>query len=358
MPDPLADLRGRIDDLDRQIVELLNQRAEVVRRIGEHKCAGGAPTYAPDREREILDRIKQLNQGPLTDRTVVAIYRELMSGSFTLERPPRVAYLGPQGSFSHLAALRKFGASIEYEPVRSIAAVFDEIQREHVGLGLVPIENSSGGGIVDTLDALAQRDALICAEVYLAVHLHLFGCGAIEAIETVYSKPEVFTQCQNWLAQTGLAGRTVGVSSTSQAAQRAAAEPNTACIGSELAGELHGLTRLRDRIEDNPSNVTRFLVLGRTPTPRTGKDKTAVLFSTADKPGALVEVLDAFRAAGVNMTYIESRPSKQQNWEYVFFVDLQGHRDDPAVQQALDQAGHHCRHLRLLGSYPAAQEVL
>ena len=354
----LDDLRRRIDGLDDQIITLLNQRAEVVRQIGQRKGASGTPTYAPDREREILDRLKQANTGPLSERTLVAIYRELMSGSFALERPPRVAYLGPQGSFSHLAALRKFGASIEYEPVHSIRAVFDELEREHVELGLVPVENSSGGGVIDTLDALAERPITVCAEVYLAVHLHLFGHGAIEDIDNVYSKPEAFAQCENWLTQTGLAGKTVAVSSTSKAAQMAAADPRAACLGSELVGELHALAKLRDRVEDNPSNVTRFLVLGRAPTGRTGRDKTALLFATAHQPGALVKVLDIFRSNGVNMTYIESRPSKQRNWEYVFFVDVEGHVDDAEVSKALADAQEHCRELRVLGSFPRAQEIL
>lgn len=356
--DQLNDLRHRIDTLDRQIVDLLNQRAKVVSEIGEFKCASGAPTYAPDREREILNRIKGLNSGPLSERTVVAIYRELMSGSFVLERPPRVAYLGPQGSFSHLAAMRKFGASLEYEPVHSIAAVFDEIQREHVDLGLVPVENSSGGGVVDTLDALAEREAVVCAEVYLAVHIHLFGNMPIEEIETVYSKPEAFAQCQNWLTQTGLIGKTVAVSSTSKAAQMAGDQPNAACLGSELVEKLHGLTKIRDRIEDNPANVTRFLVLGRTPTDRTGKDKTSIFFATFDKPGALVEVLDIFRGNNINMSYIESRPSKRGNWEYVFFVDLAGHIEDHNIVLAVESARNHCRELRVLGSFPRAEEIL
>ncbi|MCP4591219.1 MAG: prephenate dehydratase [bacterium] len=354
----LNEYRQRIDEFDRQIIELLNERAGVVSDIGRLKCERGAPTYAPDREREVLNRIKQLNAGPLSERTLVAIYRELMSGSFVLERPPRVAYLGPQGSFSHLAALRKFGASIDYEPVRSIAAVFDELEREHVDLGLVPVENSSGGGVVDTLDALVRRDVLVCAEVYLSVHLHLFGLTAVEDIETLYSKPEALAQCQKWLAQTGLSEKTIAVSSTAKAAEQASGDPQSACVGSELVGRLHGLTRLRDRIEDNPSNVTRFLVLGRTPTERTGADKTSICFSTVDKPGALVEVLDTFRTSGTNMTYIESRPNQQRNWEYVFFVDLEGHLTDASVVRGTSAAREHCRELRVLGSFPKAQEIL
>lgn len=354
----LADLRDRIDDIDRRLVELLSERAKLVMDIGRAKRALGAPTYAPDREREVLDRIKALNSGPLSQRSLVAIYRELMSGSFVLERPPRVAYLGPPGSFSHLAALRKFGASIEYEPVGSIAAIFDEIAREHVDLGLVPVENSIGGGVVDTLDALAERNCIVCAEVNLAVHLHLFGHRAIEDVELIHSKPEVFTQCQKWLMQTGFAGKTVAAPSSSKAAEIAASQPNAACIGSELIGELYALVKLRDRIEDDADNMTRFLVIGRTAAPPSGKDKTAIVFSAADKPGALVEVLDVLRKGGINMTYIESRPSRKRNWEYGFFVEFQGHIEDAAVAQAVAAARAHCSDLRVLGSFPKAQEVL
>ena len=356
--EPLDRLRERIDGLDERIVELLSERARVVMEIGRAKRASGAPTYAPDREREVLDRLKALNRGPLSERTLVAIYRELMSGSFTLERAPRVAYLGPAGSYSHLAALRKFGASIEYEPVGSIAAVFDEIDRDHVDLGLVPVENSVGGGVVDTLDALCEREVVACAEINLAVHLHLFGHRAIEDVELIYSKPEAFTQCQKWLTQTGFAAKTVAAPSTSKAAEIAATQPSAACIGSELLGELHGLVKLRDRIEDQADNVTRFLVIGRTPAPRTGKDKTAIVFSAADKPGSLVEVLDVLRRSGINMTYIESRPSRKRNWEYVFFVDFEGHIEDAAVADALAKARPHCGDLRVLGSFPKAQEIL
>lgn len=354
----LEELRGQIDALDGQIVRLLNQRAAVVQAIGRSKTQMGLPTYKPDREREVLDFVKSQNEGPLSDRTLVAIYRELMSGSFALETPPRIAYLGPPGSFSHLAAARKFGAMVEYEPLQQIDAVFDEVEREHVDLAIVPVENTSGGGIVDTLDAFARHDVTICAEINLAVHHHLLGNVRIEEIQRLYSKPEVFTQCQKWLTQTRLLDCTVAVPSTSAAAERAAGEPGTAAIGSELAAELFGLNKLCDRIEDDPGNVTRFVVIGHSPAAPTGRDKTSILFRAPDRPGALVDVLDVFRRAGVNMTYIESRPSRIKKWEYAFFVEFEGHAGDPKIAAMIDEARTLCNELKVLGSFPRADEII
>lgn len=354
----LAGLRDRIDALDGRIVKLLNERAEVVIEIGQSKRASGGTTYVPDREREVLDRLAELNKGPLPQQTVVAIYRELMSGSFALERAPRIAYLGPAGSYSHLAATRKFGSSVEYEAVGHIAAVFDEVERDRVDLGLVPVENSTGGGVVDTLDSFASREVTICVEMNLAVHHHLLGRGAFEQIKAVYSKPEALGQCQRWLVETGLLTKAVPVASTSKAAEIAANDPTAAAIGSKLAGELYGLAVLSDRIEDDPNNITRFLVVSKTPAKPTGDDKTAIYFNAADKPGALAEVLEVFRKAGINMTFIESRPSRTKAFDYGFFIDLLGHIETPNVAQAIEAARKHCLRLKILGSFPRAVDVL
>lgn len=349
--------RRQIDELDRQVIAGLNERARLVVEVGRHKAAKGTPVYAPDREREVLDGIARLNQGPLSNRTLAAIYRELMSGSFVLERPPRIAFLGPRGSFSHLAAVRKFGSSVESEPLSHIEAIFEEVEREHVDLGVVPVENSAGGGVVDTLDAMLRHNVSVCAEINLAVHLHLLGGCSLEEIEKVYSKPEAFAQCQRWLMETGLYDRRVAVASTSKAAELVAADPKAAAIGSSLAGELYGLAKLCDRIEDDPENTTRFLVISRQAPAETGRDKTALVFSAADKPGALVEVLDVWRQAGINMTFIESRPSRQRNWDYSFFVDLEGHAEAEAVSASIAEARQHCAFLKVLGSFPRAEGV-
>ncbi len=361
MPDSdaqLEDLRRRIDVLDEEIIERINRRAELVVKIGESKAKAGVPVYVPDREREVMDRIGRLNRGPLGNETLAAIYREMMSGSLVLERPPRIGFVGPRGSFSHLAAVRKFGSSMEFEPLAHIKAVFEGIERQHLDLGVVPVENSSGGGVVDTIDGFMEYNQTICAEINLAVHHHLLGQCPIEEIETVYSKPEAFAQCQRWLMETGLFDRTVAVASTSKAVEMASQEPKAAAIGGALAGELFSLSKLCDRIEDDPNNVTRFLVISRQMAAPTGRDKTSVLFSAADKAGALVEVLDVWRQAGINMTFIESRPNRRQNWAYSFFVDLEGHRDTPQVAASIQETRGHCAFLKVLGSFPRDDEVL
>lgn len=353
----LEDLRRQIDAVDEELVRILNRRAEIVVEIGRLKNAGGTPIYAPDREKRVLEKIRKANKGPLPDKTLLAIYRELMSGSFALEKPLRIAYLGPQGSFSHLAAMGKFGASVEYEPVTDIRGVFGEVSREHADFGLVPIENSVGGGVIDTLDALLDTDVQICAEINRAIHHNLMAECALNEVQTVYSKPEVFSQCKRWLSETNLVGRTVPVASTSKAAELAKTEKNAAAIGSRLAAELYGLKLVFENIEDNPNNVTRFFVIGKKPAGRTGDDKTSLVFTTRDEPGALVDVLDALRKHGVNMSFIESRPSKKRNWEYYFFVDVAGHQQDDTVIKAIEGARHHCLRLHVLGSYPRATDV-
>jgi len=357
-PTPLDALRTQIDALDERIVELLNQRAKVVVEIGKLKQQQNAPIYAPDRERLILQKLRSLNRGPLPDRTLEAVYRELMSGSFALEKPLRIAYLGPHGTFSHAAAAKKFGASVDYVPLTDIPAVFEEIVRGHADYGLVPVENSIGGGIVDTLDAFLTSSAKICAEVLINIHHNLLAKESWEQVKRIYSKPEVFPQCRKWLSETGKDKDVIAAASTSKAAELAATEPGAAAIGSSLAGEIHGLHVLFENIEDNPDNVTRFFVIGREPAKKTGDDKTAIMFTTAHKPGALAEVLDVFKENGINLTDIEKRPSKKVNWEYYFFIDAQGHLDDAGMKTAVEQAKQHCLQLTVLGSYPRATEVL
>ena len=354
----LGSLRDQIDDLDGQIVELLNRRAGVVVQIGQIKHRQGTPVYAPDREKQVIDRIIQLSQGPLPPEALSAIYRELMSGSFALERKLRIGYLGPEGSFSHAGATAKFGHSVEYCALADIRSVFDEVARGRVDLGLVPIENTIGGGIIDTLDAFLDLQMRICAEVLVAIHHNLLGRCDIDRIERVYSKPEVFAQCRGWLSANNLADKTIGVTSTSRAAELVRDEPNSAAIGSSLAATLYDLPVLLANIEDNPNNVTRFFVIGRQIARPTGDDKTTLMFTTAHKVGALADVLDVFRKHQVNLTNIGSRPSRKQNWEYYFFVDCEGHCESPAVATAISEILQHCLQVSVLGSFPRATEVL
>jgi chorismate mutase / prephenate dehydratase len=356
----LDKLRSKIDQIDQQLVKLLNERAQVVIEVGEfkRKSQSAPPVYAPDRERTVLDKIKSHNKGPLPDKTLIAIYRELMSGSFFLERPLRIAYLGPNGSFSHTAAILKFGQSVEYEPQPDIRGVFEEIAREHCDLGVVPVENTIAGGIIETLDSLMETSVSICAEVILAIHHNLLAKCKLDEVKKVYSKPEVFSQCRNWLAATLPNADIIQSASTAVAAQRVTEEPYAAAIGSKLAAELYNLTLVCENIEDCTNNVTRFFVIGRESARRTGDDKTAMVFSAADKAGALVDVLQAFRDYQVNLTNIESRPSRKRQKEYYFFADGQGHQDDDNVIKAVQAARKHCLQLTILGSFPRATEIL
>ena len=354
----LAPLRKRIDELDHKLVDTLNERASVVVEIGRIKRGDDSPTYAPERERVVLSQVRSVNRGPLPDKTLEAIWRELMSGSFALERPLRVGFLGPPGSFSHLAARRKFGASVEYDNLEDIAAVFEEIGRGHTDLGLVPIENSLIGGIGETLDGFLESSVHVCAEVLINIHHNLLANCPPEKIKNVYSKPEVFRQCRKWLSVQLRHAQRTPVASSSRAAEMAAVETDGSAVGSTLAGEIYGLKTQFANIEDNPNNTTRFFVIGRQESKPTGDDKTAIMFTTEHKSGALSSVLNVFREHGLNLTHIDKRPSKSVNWEYYFFVDVLGHQQGEAVQKAIAAARSHCLQLRVLGSFPRATEML
>jgi len=354
----LDSLRERIDQIDSELVKLLNERAEVVIKIGQLKNKTGGQIYAPDREKQVLEKIKTENKGPLPDRAMVAIWRELMSGSFALERPLRIGYLGPDGSFSHNAAILKFGQSVEYEPLTDIRSIFDEVSKRHCDLGVVPIENTTGGGVIETLDAFTETDVKICAEVQMAIHHNLMANCPLEKIEKIYSKPEVFAQCRNWLTATFEEAKTIPVASTAKAAQMAAQEKNSAAIGSAIAAELYGLKIICENIEDISNNITRFLVISKEDSRPTDEDKTAILFSTAHKAGALADVLDVFKRYEINLTNIESRPSKKRQWEYYFFMDFLGHRTDKNIIDGLEESKKHCLQLSILGSFPRAKELL
>jgi chorismate mutase/prephenate dehydratase len=366
----LGALRTGIDAIDRTLVDLLNERARLVVKVGEHKRKHGVPVYAPHREAEVLDNVLRANRGPLPNRALEGVFRELMSGSFKLELPIRVGYLGPQGSYSHVAAVKHFGSSIEHVDLRTIEGVFTEVRRGHVDYGFAPVENSIGGGIVETLDAFqtAGADVIACAEVQLEVHHALLANCAPAAVRRIHSKPEVFDQCRHWLATQYPHADLIPAASSSRAAQVALEETQkaadigapcaSAAIGSALAGQLYGLNVLFERIEDNPGNVTRFLVLGRHKAKPSGDDKTSIMFSTPDTPGALVQVLSVFDRAGINLTHIDKRPSGRVNWTYTFFIDAVGHETDRSLARAIESARMHCKHLQVLGSYPRARRIL
>ncbi|MBI9017669.1 MAG: prephenate dehydratase [Phycisphaerae bacterium] len=361
MMSDLNEMRDKIDAIDSNLVKLLNERAKVVVEVGEYKrkTNGAPPIYAPDRERAVLDKIKRNNTGPLPNKTLVAVYRELMSGSFFLERPLRIAFLGPEGSYSHQAAIHKFGKSVEHLPQADIKAVFEEIDRQHCDLGIVPVENSIGGGVIDTLDSFINSSVSICAELLVAIHHNLLAKCSLDKVKRIYSKPEAINQCRNWIASNF--DRDIEIihsGSTAQAAKQVMNEEFSAAVGSKLAGELYDLKLVCENIEDTSNNVTRFLVIGREPSGRTGNDKTGLLFSTADKAGALVDVLLAFRDNGVNLKNIESRPSRRRASAYNFFADAQGHYTDENMITAIECARDHCLQLSVLGSFPIATEVV
>jgi chorismate mutase/prephenate dehydratase len=366
----LEALRKKIDRIDKKLVAMLNERASCVVEVGEIKRGSDTPIYAPHREAQVLQRALDNNKGPLPDRTIEAVYREMMSGSFALERPLRIGFLGPPGSYSHQASVKQFGSSVEYTDLRQIDAVFHEVRRGHANYGLVPIENSIGGGITETLDALWDNAGKVhvYAEIQIAIH-HMFLSDADpKHIRRIHSKPEVFAQCREWLSAQYPEAALCPDVSTSQSVQTAleenktarsiGADPGSASIASELAGELYGAPILFEGIEDNPDNITRFYVISKERAGRTGDDKTAITFVTEDKHGALVEVLQSFHNAGVNLSHIDKRPSGRENWNYTFYIDANGHRDDPSMKTALKDARVHCKEIHVLGSFPRSTRIL
>ncbi len=356
----LAELRRRIDDIDQQLVRLLNERAEIVVDVGNLKRTDNStPIYAPDREQIVLQQIREYNKGPLPDSCLEGIWRELMSGSFALERPLRIGFLGPLGSFSHLAATRQFGSSVDYTAFESIPGVFHGVETRRIDLGLVPVENTIGGAIHDTLDTFLQTSARVCAEILIPIQHHVLSkCASDDEIEKIYTRPEVFDQCRKWLSDHVRKAERMAAASTARAAEVAASDPGTAAIGSSLAASIYNVPILHENIEDNPNNITRFFVIGHQASRPSGDDKTAILFTTAHKPGALAEVIDAFRDKGVNLTHIDKRPSQRVNWEYCFFIDCEGHSEEEHVATAIESARNHCLQLTILGSFPRATNVL
>jgi chorismate mutase / prephenate dehydratase len=356
--DDIERLRKEVDELDAQIVDLLNRRARIIVEIGDVKRANQIPIYAPHREQAVLQRALSRNEGPLPDRTIEGVFRELMSGSFVLEQPIRVGYLGPPGSFSHVAAVAQFGSSVELEPFPDIRTVFSQVRRGHARYGIVPIENSTIGGVVDTLDAFAaaRSELAVYAEVLVSIRHNLLSNVPAEEIKRIYSRPEVFPQCRDWLDAHFPEAEQIPESSSSNAVVRAKTEPNAAAIGSDLAGRLYGVNLLFSDIEDDPNNVTRFFVLAKEHAQPSGDDKTSIMFITKHEPGALVRVLDVFYRGGVNLTHIDKRPSRKKNWTYTFFVDCEGHQTQ--IMETIDRAKEICQELSILGSYPRAQRIL
>jgi chorismate mutase/prephenate dehydratase len=351
----LRHLRTQIDKLDLQIVKLVNERAKLAAEIGKVKNDHGAEVFSPAREEEVLKNVLEANKGPLDEGTIRAIFREVMSGSRALQKVLKVAYLGPEYSFSHLAAVERFGLAVEFLRVGSIAAVFEEVNRSHADFGVVPLENSTDGRVADTLDMFMRLPQLkICAEVRLRVHHNLLANCEQQEIRRVYSKPQALSQCRNWLSKNVPHASLHEVASTATAAELAQREPGAAAVASRQAAVRYGLRILFADIEDSPHNETRFAVIGHQECGRTGQDKTAIMFRIPHQPGSLVDVLGVFKQAKINLTWIESFPAKTAKVEYVFFVDFEGHLEDPKIKRALAGLAEKCEQLTVLGSYPMA----
>jgi len=348
----LEELRRKIDGIDAQILKLLNERAQCATEIAELKRSANAAYYVPERERVVLDKLKEQNPGPLPDKAIQSIYREIMSAVRALEKPTTVAFLGPKDTFSHMAARRVFGVTAEYHPLPSLGDIFTEVERKRIDYGVVPVESSMGGSVSDTLDRFISSDLKIINEIMLHICQNLLSKSPLDAITKVYSKDNAFVQCRNWLSTNLPNAVLVPASSTAEAARLAAQEDGAAAVASTLAAETYGLDIVVSRIEDSPNNVTRFFVIGHQMARPTGKDKTAVLMSIKDRPGALYHLLLPFSEAQINLTRIESRPSRKKAWEYVFFVDFIGHIDDPKTKAALERVAELCNDVKVLGSFP------
>jgi chorismate mutase/prephenate dehydratase len=352
----IDEIRRKIDELDASLLALLNERAEQAIAIGRLKQDVEGPVFDPSREQQILVRLAELNRGPLPPEALRDIYGAIFAASRLLEKRLTIAYYGPAGSFTHLAARRQFGEGAELHPCDAISDVFLAVEKREADLGVVPIENTTAGVVPLTLDAFLESKLGICAELYVDIEHNLLSrCAALEEIERVYSHPQSIAQCRIWL-RTNLPGvEMIPVGNNARAAEVASGEAGAAAIGPALAGELHELPVLRAKIHDLPDNRTRFVVLGRVAPQPSGADKTSLLFSVPHRAGALHRALGVFSSHEINMTFIQSHPTKQTPWEYMFFVDVEGHAASPQLSQALEELGEHTSVLRALGSYPEAQ---
>jgi len=349
----LGRMRKEIDNIDTAMLALLNKRASIAIEIAGIKRRKSLKFHSPERERAILERLTVMNKGPFPNDALRVIFREIISASLSLEEPLKVAYFGPEGTFTHLASIRHFGSFARYIPVESIKAVFDAVEYGEANYGLVPIENSSEGVVSHTLDMFMDYDLKISAEVMLEVsHNLLSKSGDKSRVKNIYSHPQALAQCRGWL-EANMPGVPVLASvSTAKAAEMVASDEDAAAIASELAAKLYDLKFIKRHIEDKKNNFTRFLVIAKESPARTGSDKTSIMFSLKNRPGALYDVLYPFKETKINLSKIESRPSKRRAWEYIFFVDMDGHIEEGKVRSAIERVKEHCLYLTHLGSYP------
>jgi chorismate mutase/prephenate dehydratase len=353
----LADARKRIDSLDDEILDLLGRRAGIARDIAEAKRAAEMPVFHdPERERRVLERLITKGEGRFPPEAIRAVFREVMSACLSVEQPLQVAYLGPEGTFTQLAARQLFGLQARYRECATIEAVFEAVGSKDAAYGVVPFENSTEGTVSMTSDALLEGELLIRQEFVLPVsHCLLSHAPALAQVTMVYSHPQALAQCRSWIAKHLPRAQVVQTTSTAAAAREAQSDVRVAAIASEIAAEIHGLPIVRANIQDRAENATRFVVLGREDAPPTGRDRTTIAFGVADQKGALRRVLSVLEDANVNLTRIESRPNRQRAWHYTFLVDLEGHRNDPAVARALAAVKKATDFVKVIGSYPRVE---
>jgi chorismate mutase/prephenate dehydratase len=349
----LAALRTQIDALDNRIIGLLNERASLAQQVGHVKAQHALRAYAPERERQLLESLSQRNPGPLSSDSLTLIYKEIISASLALESPMEVAFLGPEGTFTHEATKRHFGLSARLHSCRTIPDVFSEVSRGRCVYGVVPVENTAEGMVIHTLDGFIESDLKICAEVLLQVSHHLLTrTGERTGVSKVYAHAQSIEQCRVWLDRHLPGVPVVDVSSTARAAQLAAEDEGGAAIASDMAASLYGLHIAASGLEDIPDHITRFLVIGRDEPGVSGNDTTSLMFALQDAPGILLKALTCFASSGLNLSRIESRPSRKKAWDYVFFVDVQGHLTDEAVSRAIHMLSEISVFLKVMGSYP------
>lgn len=350
-------IRAAIDALDEKILKLITRRGTLAKKIGRIKKSSNAQIYVPSREKQIFDRLVKINSGPYSDAAVFAIFREIISATRALEVPTRVAFLGPEATFTHMAAVRHFGHSATFLPQPDIAEVFAEVEKNHAEFGVVPVENTTEGVVNYTLDKFVESELKIVSEIVIPVAHHLLSAEAeSNEIECVYSHRQAFSQCRGWLAKHLPGVKLEEMDSTAQAARFVATRPRTAAIASEFAADLYGLNILARHIQDEIRNFTRFLVLGREEAQASGKDKTSVVFVAKDRVGILYRLLKPLSQAKVNLSKIESRPLKKRAWEYMFFVDMDGHVTEPKIKKAMTGLKKECEFFKVLGSYPKSTQ--
>lgn len=351
----LQQLRDQIDKIDDQILDLLNVRAGVVLDVGKAKAGESREFYVPSRERAIFERLQARNSGPFPNESLCRVFREIISASLSLELPMKVAFLGPQSTFTHVAAMEQFGLSAQLVAQKSIPSVFEEVERGRAHYGVVPVENTTEGVVNHTLDMFIGSDLQVIAEILLEISHDLLSLtGKLEQVQRVVSHPQALAQCRHWLDENLPDTPQMDVSSTAAAAQLAAEDESVAAIASHAAARQYGLQVAKAKIEDNSNNFTRFLVIGRKIPEASGRDKTSILFSVRDEPGILYRMLEPFSKRDINLVKIESRPMKQKAWEYIFFLDLVGHVQDAEINAAIEELRGHCHFLKVLGSYPFA----